>query len=210
MIRLFIADDHPIVREGLRRIIGDCPDIQVVGEANDGDALRDRLREQEADVIVLDISMPGPPFLELMMQLQNEWPDLKILIVSAHPEDQYAVRAFRAGAVGYLTKDQSTDELAEAIRRVFRGGRYITPRLAEQLAFELGPQSVAEPHSQLSDREFRVLLLLSAGRSLKEIAGELGVSPKTVSTYRTRVLRKLNLQTNADLVRYAIEHDLSS
>jgi len=208
MIRLIIADDHPIVREGLRRIIDDCPDIQVVGEANDGDTLREQLPRLEADVLVLDISMPGPPFLELMAQLRSEWPTLKVLIVSAHPEDQYATRALRAGAVGYLTKDQSTDELAEAIRRVFRGGRYITARLAERLAFDLDPEHRAPLHARLSDREFQVLVMLSAGNSLKEIAGELGVSAKTVSTYRTRVLSKLDLRTNADLVRYAIEHDL--
>lgn len=210
MIRLVIADDHPIVREGLHRIVAEHPDMTVVGEAADGDHLQELLREATADVLLLDISMPGLPFLELMQRLRTTYPHVRILVVSAHPEDQYALRSFRAGAAGYLTKNHTPSELAEAIRRVHQGTRYVTSTLAEALAFELDPEYDRPSHDRLSEREYQVLVSLGAGKSLKEIAAETSLSPKTVSTYRARILSKLDLTTTAELIRYAIEHGLTA
>ena len=208
MIRLVIADDHPIVRQGLHRIVEEHADMQVVAEAVDGDEVVRVLESSSADVLLLDISMPGPPFLDLLGRLRRDWPGVAVLVLSAHAEEQYAIRALRAGAAGYLTKERSPDELADAIRRIHRGGRYITPTLAEHLALSLEATGGGPPHEKLSDREFRVLCSLGAGRSVKEIAASLSLSPKTVSTYRGRLLKKLGLDTTADLIRYAVEHDL--
>ncbi len=210
MIRLVIADDHPIVREGLHRIVAEHPDMTVVGEAADGDRLQDLLQDVTADVLLLDISMPGLPFLEMMQRLRTTYPRLRVLVVSAHPEDQYALRALRAGAAGYLTKNHTPDELAEAIRRVHQGARYVTSTLAEALAFELDPEYDRPLHDRLSEREYQVLVSLGAGKSLKEIAAEMSLSPKTVSTYRARVLNKLGLKTTAELIRFAIEQGLTA
>lgn len=207
-IRLVIADDHPIVRQGLHRIVDDHADMQVVAEAVDGDDVVRVLESANADVLLLDISMPGPPFLDLLGRLRRDWPDLAVLVLSAHTEEQYAIRALKGGAAGYLTKERSPDELADAIRRIHRGGRYITSTLAERLALALDVAGSGPPHERLSDREFRVLCALGAGQSIKEIAASLLLSPKTVSTYRGRLLRKLGLDTTADLIRYAVEHDL--
>ena len=209
MIRLLIADDHPIVREGLKRIIAECPDMELVGEAMDGDqALEQTAAAAGVDVLLLDVSMPGPGFLETMRRLRKEHPDVRVLVLSVHSEDQYAVRALRLGASGYGTKDHSPDELAGAIRRAFRGGKYVTDSLAERLAFELETDRDMLPHALLSDREYQVLCKLGSGTSVKETAVELGLSPKTVSTYRTRVLAKMNLKTNAELIRYVLRHGL--
>jgi DNA-binding NarL/FixJ family response regulator len=157
---------------------------------------------------LLDVSMPGSPFTETLRRLREEHPTVRILVLSAHPEDQWAVRALRGGASGYLTKDHSPEQLLDAIRRVHRGGRYVSPSLAERLAAQLGQDFVGAPHEQLSDREFDVLRGLGAGRTVKEVATSLGLSPKTVSTYRTRLMEKLRFVTNADLVRYSAEHGL--
>jgi two-component system invasion response regulator UvrY len=208
VIRLLIADDHPIVREGLKRIIADCPDMKLVGEATGGDEAVAKCGSVNVDVILLDVSMPGPGFLETMRRLRKEHPGVRVLVLSVHPEDQYAVRALRLGASGYLTKDHSPTELAGAIRRAYRGGKYVTESLAERLAFELEVDRETLPHSVLSDREYQVLCNLGAGTSVKETAAELGLSPKTVSTYRTRVLAKMKLKTNAELIRYVIKHGL--
>lgn len=208
MIRLVIADDHPIVRQGLHRIVAEHPDMTVIGEAAEGAELLALLTDLTPDVLLLDISMPGPPFLEMMQTLRERWPSVRTLVVSAHPEDQYALRSFRAGATGYLSKSHSPDELAAAIRRVHGGGRYITTSLAESLAFELAPGFERAPHELLSQREFRVLQEMGRGRSIKEIAAELSLSPKTISTYRARILEKLGLSTTAELIRYALEHQL--
>lgn len=209
MIKLLIADDHPIVREGLKRIVAECPDMTVVSEAGDGDELLELLRGSAVDVLLLDISMPGPEFLELMRQLREEWPSVRVLVLSTHPEDQYAVRSLRAGAAGYLSKDRSPDRLADAVRRVFRGAKYVTEELADKLASELDPGNERPAHEVLSDREYQVLCLLGAGHTAKEISQRLTLSPKTVSTYRTRVLEKLGLRSTPDLIRYAVEHGLS-
>ena len=208
MIRILIVDDHPIVRAGLRRIAEDDRGIVVTAEAPSGDAAMDALKQHVADVILLDVSMPGSPFTETLRRLREAHPTVRVLVLSAHPEDQWAVRALRGGASGYLTKDHSPEQLLDAIRRVHRGGRYVSPSLAEKLAAQLGQDFVGAPHEQLSDREFDVLRGLGTGRTVKEVAEALGLSPKTVSTYRTRLMEKMGFGTNADLVRYCAEHGL--
>jgi two-component system, NarL family, invasion response regulator UvrY len=209
MIRVFIADDHPIVRTGLSGIVADEADIIVVGEAASGEALLADVGRVSADVVLLDVSMPGPGLVPLLELLRTQHPTVRVLVLSVHPEEQYATRALRAGARGYLTKDHSPTELVAAIRKVHAGGRYISSSLAERLAAELGA-GVTEglPHERLSDREFDVLCLLGSGRSVTEIAQLLSLSVKTVSTYRTRLLAKLPAQSNAELVRYVVAHGL--
>ncbi len=208
MIRLLIADDHPVVRSGLRRIAEEDEDIIVTAEASNGEEALAALRRAAVDMVLLDISMPGAPFIDTLKRLRDEHPTVRVLVLSAHPEDQWAVRALRAGASGYLTKDHSPDQLVEAVRRVFRGGRYVSPTLAEQLASRLGSEFAGAPHELLSDREFEVLRRLGAGHTVKDVASDLHLSPKTVSTYRTRLLEKLGVRSNADLVRYASQHGL--
>lgn len=208
MIRIIIVDDHPIVRAGLRRIAEDDRGILVTAEAPSGDDALIALRQHVADVVLLDVSMPGSPFTETLRRLREEHPTVRVLVLSAHPEDQWAVRALRGGASGYLTKDHSPEQLLDAVRRVHRGGRYVSPALAERLAAQLGQDFVRAPHEQLSDREFDVLRGLGTGYTVKEIAASLGLSPKTVSTYRTRLMEKMGFATNADLVRYSAEHEL--
>ncbi len=208
MIRILIVDDHPIVRAGLRRIAEDDRGVTVTGEASSGDEALTALRDHVADVVLLDVTMPGAPFTESLRRLREMHPTVRVLVLSAHPEDQWAVRALRGGASGYLTKDHSPEQLLDAIRRVHRGGRYVSPMLAERLAAQLGQDFVGAPHEQLSDREFDVLRGLGTGRTVKEVAELLGLSPKTVSTYRTRLMEKLGFATNADLVRYSAEYGL--
>lgn len=206
-IRIFIADDHPIVRQGLRRIVEADAGMVISGEAGDGVSLRSTLERTATDVVLLDVSMPGGPFLETLRELRAKHPTVRVLVLSVHPEDQWAVRALRAGASGYLTKDHSPDQLLEAIRRVYRGGKYVSPTLAEHLAEHLGGGQRA-PHELLSDREFEVMRRLGSGLTVSQIASELAISAKTVSTYRTRILEKMAVATNAELVRYASEHGL--
>jgi len=208
MIRLFIADDHPVVREGLKRIVAEQGDFQLEGEATSGHELLARIGDAPVDVLLLDVSMPGPGFLETLRRVREARDDVAVLVLSVHPEDQYALRALRAGASGYLTKDQTPTELANAIRRVHGGGQYVSAALAEQLAAEMAQGSARPSHESLSDREFQVLRALARGESVKRIAHELKLSPKTVSTYRTRLLAKLGLDSNAELVRYAVRHGL--
>ncbi|HKW47380.1 MAG TPA: response regulator transcription factor [Gemmatimonadaceae bacterium] len=208
MIRILIVDDHPIVRAGLRRIAEDDRGIVVTAEAPSGEEALAALAQYVADVVLLDVSMPGSPFTETLRRLRETHPTVRVLVLSAHPEDQWAVRALRGGASGYLTKDHSPEQLLDAIRRVHRGGRYVSPSLAEKLAAQLGQDFVGAPHEQLSDREFDVLRGLGTGRTVKEVAEALGLSPKTVSTYRTRLMEKMGFATNADLVRYSAEHGL--
>ncbi len=208
MIRVLIVDDHPIVRAGLRRIAEDDRGIVVTAEAASGEAALLALQQHVADVVLLDVSMPGSPFTDTLRRLRETHPTVRVLVLSAHPEDQWAVRALRGGASGYLTKDHSPEQLLDAIRRVHRGGRYVSPMLAEKLAAQLGQDFVGAPHEQLSDREFDVLRGLGTGRTVKEVAEALGLSPKTVSTYRTRLMEKMGFATNADLVRYSAEHGL--
>jgi DNA-binding NarL/FixJ family response regulator len=208
MIRALIADDHAVVRQGLKQILGDTPEMVVAGEATTGQEVLDKIRAETWDVVVLDISMPDRSGLDVLKQLRSERPKLPVLVLSMHSEDQYAVRALKAGASGYLTKDSAPDELVKAIRKVVSGGRYVGSCLAERLAFEIGADSSKLPHETLSDREFQVLRLIASGKSVTEIAAELYLSSKTVSTYRVRLLKKMNLKTNAELMHYAMQNHL--
>ena len=207
-IRIFIADDHPIVRQGLRRIVEADEGLVVSGEAGDAAALFEALKTVATDLILLDVSMPGGLFLDTLRDLRARHPSIRVLVLSVHPEDQWAVRALKAGASGYLTKDHSPDQLLEAIRRVYRGGKYVSPTLAEQLAAQLDGGGQRAPHELLSDREFEVMRRLGSGLTVAQIATELAISAKTVSTYRTRILEKMAVTTNADLVRYAARYGL--
>lgn len=208
MIRVLIADDHKIFRAGVKRLIEESPDIEVAGEASDGfDALA-KLRQQEWDVVLLDINMPHKSGLDIVRQMKAEKPKLPILILSMYPEDQYAIRALKAGAAGYLTKDSESDELIAAIHKVVKGGRYATPALLEKLLFELDGERDAPRHHALSEREFQIFEQIVKGRSLTEIAEAKALSVKTVSTYRSRILEKLNMENNAELIHYAIQHNL--
>lgn len=208
MTKVLIADDHPVVREGVRRILQGAVEMEIVGEVGRSDEVLEAARRLKPDVVILDIGMPGPGFLEVLEALPGACPGAKALILSAQPEEEYAVRALRSGAVGYLTKGYAPADLIEAVRRVAQGRRYVTDALAEQLALGLVSAADKPPHERLSNREFQVLRLLAEGLSLKEIAARLVVNPKTVSSFRARVLQKLGAKTNADLVRYAIEHHL--
>jgi two-component system invasion response regulator UvrY len=208
VIRVILADDHGVVREGIRRLLEERNGITVVAEAAGGPELLEELRRTPTDVLVLDIAMPGPGIVEILRQVKAIQPRARSLVLTAHPESDYAVRVLRAGAVGYLTKDRSLEQLIEAIRRVYRGGMYVTPSLGEALAARLGGGEREAAHGALSDREFQVLQGLAVGDTLKAIAARMRVSPKTVTTYRTRILQKLGLRSNAEVVRYAIEHGL--
>jgi len=208
MIRVLIADDHAVVRQGLKQILGDMPEMVVAGEATNGQEVLDKVRAEAWDVVVLDISMPDRSGLDILKELQSERPKLPVLVLSMYSEDQFAVRVLKAGARGYLTKDSAPDELVKAVRKVVSGGTYVSAFLAEKLAFEIGTDSSKMPHETLSDREFQVLRLIAAGKSVTEIAAELYLSVKTVSTYRARLLQKMNLTTNAELIHYAIQNRL--
>lgn len=210
VIRVFIADDHPIVRQGLRRIVEADQGFSIAGEAGDVPALLDALPRVATDVLLLDVSMPGGAFLDTLGTVRRGHPSIRILVLSVHPEDQWAVRALRAGASGYLTKDHSPAQLLAAIRRVHSGGKYVSEALAEQLASHVHHGADRAPHERLSDREFEVMRRLGNGQTGSQISADLGLSPKSVSTYRTRVLAKMGLETNADLVRYAAGHGLIS
>jgi len=208
MIRVVIADDHAIVRQGLRQILATHGDFEVVGEAANHGEVMQLLRRETCDVLLLDIAMPGKNGIDTLKQVRVEKPKLPVLVLSMYPEDQYAFRALKAGASGYLTKMTAADQLVDAIRTITRGRKYITPELAQSLAESFDRDTEIEPHSLLSDREFQTLKLIASGKPLAQIGAELALSPKTVSVYRARLLAKLGLHTNADLTRYAIEHKL--
>jgi len=210
VITVVIADDHPVVRAGLRQIVAAQPDMQLAGEAADGDGVLTALAATPADVLLLDLTMPGAPFPALLKHVRSRYPTVRVLVMSMHPEDQFAGRALREGAAGYLTKERTPQDLVEAIRKVTRGGTYVSPTLAEQLAASLDGGRPAVAHEALSDREHEVLRLIGAGKTVGEIATQLTLSPKTVSTYRTRILQKLQLRTSAELIRYALEHQLTT
>ncbi|MDO8786929.1 MAG: response regulator transcription factor [Sulfuritalea sp.] len=210
MTRVFLADDHSIIRDGLKQIMAETEDLRVTGEAANGHELLERLRGGESDILVLDISMPGKSGLELIKLVHHEHPRLPILILSMHHEDQYALRAFRAGAAGYITKESDADLLVAAIRKVAAGGIQISPHVAELMARQMGTESEALPHTLLSNREYQVFEMLVSGRGPSEIGVALSLSVKTVSTHKTRIMQKMGLATTSDLVRYAIAHDLIS
>ncbi len=208
MIRLFIADDHPIVRAGLSSIIADAGDMMLVGEAARGEDVLAFVEKIATDVVLLDVSMPGPGLIPLLETMRAAHPSIAVLVLSVHPEEQYAMRALRAGARGYLTKDHSPGELVAAVRKVHGGGRYVSATLAERLAADLSTGVDGLPHERLSDREFEVLCLLGSGRTVTDIASTLSLSVKTVSTYRARLLDKIPASSNAELVRYVVAHGL--
>jgi two-component system invasion response regulator UvrY len=208
MIRILVVDDHAIVREGLKQILGDVNDMAVRDEAGNGQDALAKIRGNEFDVVLLDISMPGRSGLEILKEIKAERPKLPVLILSMHAEEQYAVRALRAGASGYLTKASAPDELIGAIRKVSCGRKYVSSSLAEKLALELDIDTKRPPHETLSDREHQVMLMLASGRTVKEIACELCLSVKTISTYRSRVMEKMNMKKNAELTLYAIQNHL--
>lgn len=208
MIRVFIADDHAVVRRGVRQILEEVDDVVVAGEAGTVRETLQAVRKNDYDVVLLDIAMPDGGGLEALEQLKSLKPKARVLILSMYPERQYAVRALRTGAAGYLTKDSAPEELITAIRQVARGGKYVTQSLAEQLADELQGEMPKEPHEALSDREYQVMRLLATGKTVSEIAADLSLSVKTVSTFRARILEKLHLKNTAEIVRYVLEKGL--
>jgi len=208
-IRLVLADDHAIVREGLKRIVGDVADLQVVGEAADGTEVMQRVRDLEFEVLVLDLSMPGRSGMELIKLVKAEKPRLRILVLSMHQETQYAVRAIKSGASGYLTKESAPAQLEQALRKIAAGGAYVSAEVAEQLALGAMPGGPgAAPHEALSDREFDVLRRLAVGDSVTDVASALNLSVKTVSSHKANAMAKLGLHNQTDLVRYALRHGL--
>jgi DNA-binding NarL/FixJ family response regulator len=204
MVRVLIADDHPIVRRGLRQIVADEADMSVT-EAGDGPEALRLLDNGDFDVVLLDINMPGISGLDVLSQIRARQPRLPVLVLSAHPEAEFAVRILKAGASGYMNKELAPEELVKAIRRVIGGRKYVSPAVAELLAESIGKDE-DEPHASLSDREFQVMLLIAAGKTVSEIAEGIALSVKTVSTYRARILEKMNLKNNAELMRYVIEN----
>jgi DNA-binding NarL/FixJ family response regulator len=208
MIRIIIADDHAIVREGMKQILSETTDIVVADEAINGQEVLQKVWKNNYDVAVLDITMPHGSGLEILEQIKKARPKLPVLILSMHPEDQYAVRALKAGAAGYLTKQSIPEELIRAIRKIFQGGKYISPTLAERLASELSSKSDKPPHETLSDREYQVMLRIASGKTVSKIAGELSLSVKTISTYRSRILDKMKMKTSSELMHYAIKNKL--
>lgn len=208
MIRILIADDHAIVREGLKQILAGREDLGVAGEASSFDEVLTKTREASFDVVVLDLALGDRSGLELLKHLKAEHPGLPILILSMHAEEQYAARLLKAGAAGYLTKGSAPKQLIEAVLRVAAGGRYISQAMSERLVFDLAEHANPVPHERLSDREFQVFELLAVGKGLTEIAMELNLSVKTISTHRARILTKMDLRNNADLIHYAIRHGL--
>ncbi|HWI15312.1 MAG TPA: response regulator transcription factor [Burkholderiales bacterium] len=208
MIRVFITDDHAIVRQGLKQIIADTRDIAFAGEADTGAHAVQGVRDTPCDVLLLDISLPDRNGIEVLKQVKREHPKLPVLMLSMHMEREFAIRALKAGAAGYLTKQSAPMQLVAAIRHVAAGRKYLTPSIAEEVANALAGNDEQSPHETLSDREYQTMCLIATGKSLSAIASELVISPKTVSVYRARVLEKLNLKNNSDITRYAIRNQL--
>jgi DNA-binding NarL/FixJ family response regulator len=208
LIKILIADDHVIVRTGLKQILSETSDVVVTGEAGDGNETINKVYENDYDMVLLDISMPGRGGLEVLAEIKKKKPDLPVLILSMHPEEQYAVRALRTGASGYLTKESAPEELIKAIRKVSRGGKYVTASLAERLASAIKIDVEKPRHETLSNREFQILCMIASGKTAKQISEELSLSVKTISTYRCRILNKMNMKNNAELTYYAIQNRL--
>ena len=204
MIKVLIADDHAVVRRGLRQILAETPDILVAGEASTVQEVRELVRDQRWDVVVLDITMPGGSGLDLLTELRRLSSGPRVLVLTVYPEAQYAVRAIRAGAAGFLTKESAPEQLIAAVRKVAAGGRYVSNELAETLASLVAGEAQGAPHELLSDREFEVFKMLAAGRTVSQVAHELSLSVKTVSTHRTRILKKMEMRTNAELTQYGV------
>ena len=207
-MRILIADDHPVVRQGLRQMLAAEADLHVVGEAKDGHEVIDLSKRLEWDVAVLDYNMPGKAGVDLVKDLRQRYPERRVLVLSMYPEDRYAMRVLKAGASGYLTKETAPQELVNALRKVASGGRYVSPALGERLASELADGGDKPLYETLSDREYQIMWLIASGKTVGDIAVQLFLSPNTVSTYRVRVLRKMNVRNNAELMHYAIRHQL--
>jgi Response regulator containing a CheY-like receiver domain and an HTH DNA-binding domain len=208
MIKILIADDHPIVRHGLKQVVSKEPDMVVGSEAENIREVTAPIAKRNWDVVVLDITMPDGSGLGILKRLKKEHPRLPVLVLSMHPEDQYAVRVLKAGAAGYMTKESAPEELVKAIRKAVAGGKYVSPFLAEKLAFDLEVDMEKPIHETLSDREFQVMCVIASGRKIKEIAEALYLSVKTISTYRARILEKMKMRTNAELTRYSLRNKL--
>jgi len=208
MIRLLIVDDHAMFRQGLKQILAKQSDMQVVDEVGNGSDALMKIKDEEYNVVILDISMPGKSGWEILADIKNVNPNLPVLVLSMYPEDQYAVRMLKAGASGYVTKESAADELITAIRKVASGGRYVSATLGERLAYILDTHSDKLPHQLLSNREFQVMCLLASGKTLKEIADKLCLSEKTITTYRARILEKMQIRNNVELTHYVIQHKL--
>jgi len=208
MIRVALVDDHTLVREGLKKILALESDISVVGETGSAEEALDLVYRVTPDVLLLDISLPGRSGLDILQDLKVRVPDMGILMLTMHPEQMLAVRSLKAGAAGYLNKDAAADELVRAVRRIHAGGRYITESVADHLLFAFQNPDSERPHEQLSDREFQVMLLIAQGRKNREIADALAISPRTVGTYRARILEKLAMQSTADIIRYVLDTGL--
>lgn len=208
MINILIADDHELIREGLKKILKKESDMEVVGEAQNAQEVFEQVKNRKLSIVLLDISMPGLSGLDALTELRQNYPHLPVLILSMHPEDRFAVRALKAGAAGYITKDSAVSELVNAIRKVVGGSKYVSVRLAEKLADELEKGTEKPLHETLSDREFQVMRMVAAGKKISDIANELSLSISTVNTYRTRILEKMKMKTNVELTRYAIENHL--
>ncbi len=208
MLKILIADDHEIVRKGLKTMLADASDKIMVDEAGNGQEALNKIKKNNYNMVVLDISMPGKGGLDVLKQIKSENLNLPVLVLSMHSEEQYARRVLRAGASGYMTKSTATEELINAIYKVARGGKYISSTLAEQLAFNIETDSTKPLHAKLSDREYQVMIRIASGKTIKEIAGELCLSQKTITTYRTRVLEKMKLKNNFQLISYTIENNL--
>jgi DNA-binding NarL/FixJ family response regulator len=208
VIRVFIVDDHAILRRGIRDILTDDPGIEVVGEAQDYSELRSKMRNLPIDVLLLDVNLPGKNGIDILKTLREENPRIKVLMLSMYPEDQYAVRSLKAGAYGYLNKASAPEQLLHAVAQIVAGRKFITPEIAQSLAENLASDNVELPHTKLSDREFQTLCLMASGKRLADIAVTLALSPKTVSVYRARILEKMGLSNNAELTHYALKHKL--
>ncbi len=208
MLKILIADDHPVFRQGLKQILSETGNMVVTEEVDDGSEVLGRVRAGRFDVVLLDISMPGKNGIDILKQLNKEYPELPVLVLTVHPEEQYAIRALKSGASGYLTKESTPDELVMAIHKVSSGGRYVSSSLAEKLAYELARMDGKPAHEKLSDREYQIMLLIASGKTVTEIAEILSLSIKTVSTYRSRILEKMTMKNNAELTYYAIKNQL--
>ena len=208
MINILIADDHPLVREGLKKILREESDIKVCGEAKNGDELLKLLEQYEVDVVVLDLSMPGRSGLDMLTIIKNRWSHVAVIILSMHPEERFAVRAIKLGASGYVNKDAAPYDLVKAIRKAVRGGKYITQCVGEQLAAEVGYSNKKLPHEKLSDREHEIFCLIASGKTMKQIADDLNVSTHTIYSHRERIFEKLNLKSNIELTQYALRNKL--
>jgi DNA-binding NarL/FixJ family response regulator len=209
-VKLIVVDDHAIVRRGIVQVLAEHPDVEIVAEAHDYASLRAELRKHgEPDVLVMDVGLPGKNGIDILKALREDHPRLKVLMVSMYPEDQYAVRAFRAGAFGYLNKASAPEKLQEALGQVIAGRKYVTPEIAQALIENLNaPEDGGSPHEKLSDREFQTMRMIASGKRLADIADALALSPKTVSVYRARILEKMGMSNNAELTHYAIKHGL--